>query len=145
MKFEYSTAAKNGQPFKNERGRIVKRPILQLLLTDKNGGEFIGRGMVDSGADTTTVNIEYAEVLGVPLDKANPLSIMGIGETKPVVYPGTFVFEIKDMRTKIEVPAWYIDSPNVDILLGQEDFFDQFRIKFERDHNAFEITPAPKK
>lgn len=29
-------------------------------------------------------------------------------------------------------------------LLGQEGFFDQFRIKFEKDHNIFEVTPVKK-
>jgi len=46
------------------------------------------------------------------------------------------------MGIEIEVAARYIDSPHVDILLGQEDFFDKFRIKFEKDHDAFEITKA---
>ncbi|KKT14841.1 MAG: hypothetical protein UV94_C0006G0005 [Parcubacteria group bacterium GW2011_GWC1_43_30] len=45
---------------------------------------------------------------------------------------------------EIEVPAWYVDSNNVDILLGQEAFFEMFKIKFEKDHDTFEVTPVRK-
>lgn len=46
------------------------------------------------------------------------------------------------MGIDITVPAWYVDSDNVNILLGQEVFFELFKIKFEKDHNAFELNPV---
>ncbi len=40
------------------------------------------------------------------------------------------------------VPVGFIDSPSVNGLLGQIGFFDLHKIKFERDHDSFEITPV---
>jgi hypothetical protein len=35
-------------------------------------------------------------------------------------------------------------GPSVNILLGQEDFFERYRIKFEKDHDVFEVTISRK-
>jgi hypothetical protein len=48
------------------------------------------------------------------------------------------------MGVDVEVPAWFVDSENVNILLGQEVFFEMFKIKFEKDHDVFELTPVKK-
>jgi hypothetical protein len=37
----------------------------------------------------------------------------------------------------------FTDSPSVDILLGQEDFFQCFRIKFEKDRDTFDLALSP--
>jgi hypothetical protein len=136
MKFKYSpVTTPNGNFLCHVDGRQVKRPMLELKLMIGDG--YTTYGLIDSGADTTTVNISYAEALGLELGEEK--SIRGIGEDHVVVRPGVFPFEIKDMGIKIEVPAWFSSSRNVDILLGQEVFFERFRIKFERDHNTFEV------
>ena len=143
MKFKYSSVfATNGTLLLDSRGKMVKRPILTLELAGKQGDKLEVIGIIDSGADTTTLNIQYADFLGVVLDKTKPQEIMGIGRGKVPMYRGTFAFKIKDFTEKIEVPAWYVDSENVNILLGQEFFFEAFRIKFEKDHDTFEVTPS---
>ena len=48
------------------------------------------------------------------------------------------------MDIDMEVPAWYVDTKHVNILLGQEIFFDSFKIKFEKDHDMFELVRANK-
>lgn len=48
------------------------------------------------------------------------------------------------MDHKIKITAGFIDSDSVNALLGQEGFFDNYRIKFEKDHDAFEIILAKK-
>jgi hypothetical protein len=44
----------------------------------------------------------------------------------------------------VEIPACFVDSPSVGVLLGQEGFFDRHRIKFEKDHDTFEINSIKK-
>ena len=58
--------------------------------------------------------------------------------------PATFSFRIPSMDIDMEVPAWYVDTKHVNILLGQEIFFDSFKIKFEKDHDMFELVRANK-
>jgi len=40
----------------------------------------------------------------------------------------------------MEVPATYLKTSNVVILLGREVFFDAFRIVFEQAHDSFELV-----
>jgi len=44
----------------------------------------------------------------------------------------------------VEIPICFVESPTVSLLLGQEGFFDKYRIKFEKDHDTFEIIPVGK-
>jgi len=45
----------------------------------------------------------------------------------------------------VEIMVVFIDSHAVGAIFGQEGFFDQHRIKFEKDYNVFEITSARKR
>ena len=141
MKFQYWTTS----GVLDTRGRIVKRPMLELEFVGKDGSKTNAIGLIDSGADTTILNIQYADFLGVKLDEKNTRNILGVGNGTVLVYVSTFRFKIRQMEDReIEVPAWYVDSNNVDILLGQEAFFEMFKIKFEKDHDTFEVTPVRK-
>ena len=137
MKFKYFTTS----GVVDCRGKMVKRPMLELELLDFKGNKvFDSLALVDSGADTTMVNAQYAVALGVDLSKAKDREVMGIGDGKVPVKVGTFSFRIKRIGDEVKVPAWFVDSPNVNILLGQEVFFENYRIKFEKDHDTFEVT-----
>lgn len=46
------------------------------------------------------------------------------------------------MERSIKIPVCFVQSPTVGLLLGEEGFFDLYRIKFEKDHDTFEITPG---
>lgn len=51
--------------------------------------------------------------------------------------------KIKYFNNVLTTPVAFTDSPSVDILLGQEDFFESFRIKFEKDHDTFDLSLSP--
>ena len=136
MKFKYLTT----YGLVDTRGNTVRRPVVEIELLAENGKNIPALGHIDSGADTTTVNIQYAEALGVKIDRTKTKHIIGIGDGQVPVYIAYLRFKIKHMDHEIEVPTWYVDSPNVNILLGQEVFFDIHKIKFEKDHNVFEIS-----
>ncbi|MDE2018834.1 MAG: retropepsin-like domain-containing protein [Patescibacteria group bacterium] len=123
---------------KDTRGKSVKRPVLMIELKTQDGSVLEVPAVIDSGADTTAVNMEYAEPLGIKLNDAK--EILGIGKGKVPTKIGNLPFKIKHTDIEIDVPAWYIDSENVGILLGQEVFFENFRISFEKNHNTFELT-----
>lgn len=52
--------------------------------------------------------------------------------------------KIDGFSESIQIPACFVDSPTVGLLLGQEGFFDLHRIKFEKDHDTFEINSVKK-
>ena len=143
MKIKYTAVFRNnGAPLLDSRGRIVKRPIVQIELSGKDGSTIEAPALVDSGADTTTLNIQYADYLGITLDQNAQKEIMGIGKGRVPTFPGVISFKIKGFDESIEVPVWFVDSENVNILLGQEVFFETYRIKFEKDHDIFEIIKS---
>ena len=118
------------------------RPMLKLevqLVVD--GRKLYPLALIDSGADQTMVNIEYAQKMGIDLTKApkRPMNgIEGTGAKETFVAP--FPLKFADWNEELTVPACFVDSPTVNILIGEEGFFDVFRIKFEKDHDSFEIT-----
>lgn len=144
MRFKYTIVGTPQGALLDSRGKMVKRPVLSLLLKGKNGDQFEAPAVIDSGADTTTLNIQYAKALGISLDSRKQRDIMGVGKGRVPVYQGVFPFRIKEMGIDVKVPAWFVDSENVNILLGQEVFFDMFKIRFEKDHDAFEVVEVKK-
>src|SRR3989338_10650869 len=70
----------------------------------------------------------------------NVTGITGHGE----IFFTDIEIKIEHLDNKIRIPDGFIKSPHVSVLLGQEAFFDLNRIKFERDHNTFEINPVGK-
>ena len=140
MKFKYSIAS----GLLDTRGKMVKRPVLELEIVNSSGQKITVPAVIDSGADTTTLNAQYAEFIGIDLSGTKQKEIMGIGENRVPIRTSTFRFRIKQMNVEIEVPAWYVESKHVNILLGQEVFFEKFKIKFEKDHDMFEIVKSQK-
>jgi len=124
---------------------MIKRPMLELELLNQKG-EFVmnALALIDSGADTTLVNVQYASPLGVGLGNTPKVDIIGVANGKVSTCTAVFRFRIKETGDELEIPANYIDSSNVNILLGEEVFFDKFKIKFEKDHDTFEISKSKK-
>jgi hypothetical protein len=133
MKFEYRSVANA----LDSKGRMIKRPVLILEFATKDGRICEVPALVDSGADRTQVNFEYADMLGVKLGQRG--DSLGIGNGRVEGYLGVLPFKIRNTDIAMEVPATYLKSNNVAVLLGREVFFDAFRIVFEQDHNSFEI------
>ena len=138
MKFQYTTTFST-----NTKGKLTKRPMIELELIGKT--ETINvLGLIDSGADTTMMNLEYAKALGIDFEKAVKKEFIGIGGTRVVTYISSVMLKVKHFDTPITTPVAFTDSLSVDVLLGQEDFFEFFRIKFEKDHDAFDLLLSPK-
>ena len=140
MKFKYTSSTAL-----DTKGRFTKRPLLQLELTTKEGRKIYPLALVDSGADQTLVNIQYADILGIDLRAAKNRPVGGIDPGANLTKVAAFPIKPAQMNEEIIVPACFIDSPNVDILIGQEGFFDTYRVKFEKDHDVFEIAKSNRK
>ncbi|MDO8624439.1 MAG: retropepsin-like aspartic protease [bacterium] len=137
MKFKYLIDLQS----KTTDGRAKKRPVIEISL--EAGG--VKRGffaVIDSGADVTTMSVQVAEILGVDwrtLPSGNLLGISGIAQRS---YHGRVKLTVSALDDTFEIPVVFTEA-NLPILLGQEGFFDRYRIKFEKDHDTFEITKAP--
>jgi len=139
MKFQYTTTIAT-----NTKGKLTKRPLVELELVG-NGQTICALGLIDSGADTTMMNLEYARVLGIDLTKATKKDFLGIGGTRVNCYLSSVGMKLKYTDHTFTTVVAFTESPSVDILLGQEDFFECFRIKFEKDRDIFELSPVPQR
>ncbi len=126
----------------DETGKLIRRPMIEItIFGPKSTHKELA--LLDSGADRTLLSMEVANFLGIDLSNARISStrgIIGSGiETK------TVILEIQaEYLNKIKVPVGFIETKNFNALIGQDGFFDLHKIKFERDHKVFEITPVKK-
>jgi len=85
-----------------------------------------------------------AEVLGINLSDAKPANFTGISGQINGYRLEKVKIKIDGIDELVEIPVCFVNSPTVGLLLGQEGFFDQYRIKFEKDHDIFEINSFKK-
>ncbi len=140
MKFKYQPTLSV-----DTKGRFIKRPIVILEILDSNGN-FVDHalGLIDSGADRTAVHMSYAPEIGLNFSLTKINEVAGVSND---IIPGLLAsvrFRIKDTNEEFEVPVNFIDSDHIDVLLGQEGFFDNYKITFEKDHDSFEIVRVKK-
>lgn len=139
MKYKYSVSVNFVDPHKP----AFRRPMIKVSLFGSNGS-VNALSLVDSGADNCLFSVEFAKILGIDLKKCERQQTTGVEGGKMDVFLTTVEIQAEHLE-KIKLPVGFIDSPSVTGLLGQEGFFDKHRIKFERDHNTFEIIPIQKK
>ena len=92
-------------------------------------------GLVDSGADTTVVPRDLADLLGMK-ENAASTETGGIGGKVKVKRSRLhFMLEGNRERYSLDVPALILqDNDNdVPLLLGRHGFFEHFHITFKQD------------
>lgn len=136
MKFPYIKL-----PFSDLKLKWVSRPYIPIRLTGPEGF-WEGYGLIDSGADRSLFNIQIAEKIGLNLGESHFENFGGIegGVLKAVLKK--VKIQIIGMDETIEITAGFVKSEGVAAILGQDGFFDAFRIKFEKDHGIVEIVPV---
>lgn len=138
MKFPYLKL-----PQSDSRLKWIARPYIQVKLTGPKGSR-IGYALIDSGADRCLFNIQIVEKIGLNLTDAPVENFGGIegGNLKARLHK--IKLQIVGINNEIEILAGFVDSSGVAAILGQDGFFDNFRIRFEKDHGIIEITPVKK-
>jgi len=121
---------------------IKKSIVLIEVFGPKDSKNFYA--LVDSGADCSLFNIQVAEVLGIDLSNARLVKLTGISGQIDGYRLEKIKVKVDGLNESVEIPVCFIKSPTVSLLLGQEGFFDKYRIKFEKDHDTFEITSVEK-
>jgi hypothetical protein len=97
---------------------------------------------LDSGADKCLFSNQLGEEIGLDLEKGEEETFSGIEGGRIRTYLHEIEMQIFGDSNKISVVAGFTDAPGVNAILGQEGFFDAFRIKFERDCDTVEINPS---
>lgn len=138
MKFPYSKL-----PSYNPNLKWIARPYIPIkIIGPKRSWE--GYGLIDSGADRCLFNSKIAQDIGLDLSEAQVENFGGIEGGNLKAKLNKVKVQIIGMNEEVEILAGFIDSSGVAAILGQDGFFDEFRIKFEKDHGIVEIIPVRK-
>jgi len=108
---------------------MVKRPVAEVYVRDKNG---IWRALtmyVDSGADVSIMMRSFGELFGHDLKKGRKIRLKGIGPIHITAYVHRMEILVGRHMAAIDVAIAEDDSvPNV---LGRRGLFDLFEIQFK--------------
>lgn len=140
MRFEYHKLARfDNRPWKS-------RPLLEVRLFsfDLKMETPPILCLLDSGADSCIFDTQIGNMLGLDIKSGRVEEFQGIAPSSVPAYFHKIKYQIVGIDVKYEMEASFMDNLTGGGLLGQEGFFDNFTIKFERASNKFEINPTRK-
>lgn len=118
---------------------ITRRPIAEVQFQHKNKIRWLPITMVvDSGADYTLLPKFLASALGISLKKdCKIIETRGVGGESIVhLLKGRINIRLGEYKRKI--PVGFLVNDKIPPLLGRQEFFETFRVVFERFHTRFE-------
>lgn len=136
MKFEYKKVP--GSP--NPADLWVSKPYLTVRLSAA-GKTVQLDALVDSGAETSLFHSSVAKVFGFDLKAGPQKEYFGITGEPAVCYFHPVRFQVVGLSHSIDLMVAFADTSSVGALLGQADFFQHFKVTFERYKERMEITP----
>ena len=115
--------------------------MIEIIIFGPNGAHK-ELALLDSGADRTVLSMEIATYLNIDLSQAKKGKMNGIvGGTESL----TVELEIQaEYLKRIKIPVSFIETKTFGALLGEDGFFDFHKIRFEKDHDVFEINSIRK-
>ena len=120
---------------KSEIEGTILRPIIEIELESANGLWIPTNAVVDTGADYTTLNIKYTEVLGINLENSREVKGRGIGGR----VKGHFVenVNIKINNHVLDIPVLSLKFPLN--LLGRRGLLEKYDLLFSKNYGDVRI------
>lgn len=129
MKFTYREIPILFSPA-TKRKKFIYRPILPVIII--HGKKFVGyEALVDSGADYNIFHSRIAEILGISLTKGHKRRILGIGNQELRGYEHDVTIKIAGREYVSKVIFSNKIPPNSFGILGNQGFFDHFKVTFK--------------
>ena len=94
--------------------------------------------LIDSGCTTTHIRTDIAAALGIDLSTAKEKNSSGITGSA-IGKHSKIEIQIEDHGEPFESPAAFLSTLPVPMLLGQNNFFDKFNVRFEKSKKSFYI------
>lgn len=121
-------------PFSNRK--YLLRPIIPVSLTYKKCS-IRYEALIDSGADFCIFPIEIAQKLNIRLDKKQSIYFSGLGKEVIRGYKSNIIITIGEIDCKTKIV--FADMANKSGILGQNGFFDLFKVKFDLEQEEIEV------
>lgn len=128
-------------PFREEESPIfgrINRPVAEVFIKDQAHDLWQPVTMiVDTGADYTLLPLFLAKELSVDLIRdCRIITTQGIGGTSKV-YLLKNTIEVKIGEFNRQIPLGFLDDDYIPPLLGRQEFFETFRVVFEKFYVTF--------
>lgn len=114
------------------------RPYVDVVISSENK-EIRSAGLIDSGCQTTMIDIEVAEFLKIDLKNCEKVHVGGIGGEGGLGYRAEVSLTFPDFDFSFVSPVTFANIPT-QLLLGQFDFFKHFKVLFETN-GVFKLNP----
>ena len=124
----------------SEPSLIKLEPIIPVTLRYENAQRVV-YAVVDSGADSCMFHSSVARTLGIDLKSGKPDIVKGLSLDVIPAYAHTILLGLKG-EPFVEIEVLFLELALIPDggLLGQEGFFDQFSVTFQRWQDAIHIT-----
>lgn len=120
------------------RREFLLKPIVPIYLFHEKS--FIRlEALIDSGADFSVFHSEVADVLRIPWNKGTPNNFVGITGATGLVYFHTLKLKIGDSTKLISCGFSEDLSEESYCILGQEGFFENFKVNFNLHSESIDI------
>lgn len=96
-------------------------------------------GLIDSGCQVTNANPALAKYFCIDLTKCPKIKIGGVGGSGSRGFISNLDMQLRDFGRKFNSPIIFTENLPIPLLLGQDNFFEKFDIKFEKRNNTFEL------
>ena len=123
---------------------MTYRPLVEV---DVSGHTKTARfkALVDSGTEITVMDKSIAEYLGITSEGKSTGSLSGIEEHPKPGFIAPVNLKIDRFNKTFTFHVLFIENldKNFDIILGQQDFFLNFIVRFERHEKTFYFRLSP--
>lgn len=124
--------------------RFLWMPLVKATLSGPKGSRNL-LALVDSGASYCLAPRRYADLIGAQVDESKAVptyGVTGLAQAKPA-YPAHVKVKVEHLP-EVDLLVYFMETDAFAFILGQRDFFDRFRITFEKLQYIFEIVPMKK-
>lgn len=113
------------------------RPLVDVQISSKTKSRRF-KALVDSGTEITVMDEKIAQLLGIDSSGYPKAHLSGIEEWREG-FIAPVSLQIERFEEVFSFQVLFIEDlgKNFDIILGQQDFFRNFNVSFERHHNLF--------
>ncbi len=122
--------------YSEARGDIVHRPMIALKV--KKGNESHNcLALIDSGTDSTMIDADFAKILGVDESQCRKVKVGSIEKTESQGFISRVKLSLEGFDDEFETEVIFVKNMVIGGLLGQDDIFERFKIRFEKKHKKF--------
>jgi len=132
MKYSYL-----GFPSKDKQGPLIYRPFLVVRVSFNKKGIHTFC-LVDSGADVCLMPASIGQLIGIDIEAGAEDQIRGIANQPAKTYRHLVHITVPKLASFDASVAFSADIKYG--ILGQEGFFERFRVIFDRKKQQFEVV-----